>query len=106
MNTPVEIKWACPKCGADANKHGKGGKEKCLDNRRDDECCGLLCECDGDTDEKHGSNFEDPCTNAFCHHCEWSGVFPVKPKGLLPFEKKALEAGWSPPKKRKKELGL
>jgi hypothetical protein len=29
---------------------------------------------------------------------------PVRPKGLQPWEKKALDAGWTPPPSRAKEL--
>lgn len=103
----MKIKWACPKCGADANKHGKGGREKCKDRHgSNDACNGLLCECDAEENDTHGESFETPCTNAVCHHCGWEGTFPAKPKGLQAWEKRALEAGWTPPEARKKDLGL
>jgi hypothetical protein len=112
MSEVIKVKWACPKCGADANGHGRGGYEKCLEHRGfrrgedTDSCNGFLCECDGDTGEHHGESFDDPCYEARCHHCGFIGTFPVKPKGLLPWEKKALEAGWGMPTARKKELKL
>jgi hypothetical protein len=104
----VKVKWACPKCGADAGKHGAGGQDKCRDSASPvGFCAGFLCECDTEESEEdaHGS-FENPCFCAACYHCGWAGTFPTKPKGLQAWEKKALEAGWSPPASRKKELGL
>lgn len=108
MAEPNEKKWACPKCGADANKHGKGGGEKCKDRFGTmRECSGFICECDDEMNmDDHGESFATPCTNAVCYHCGWEGTFPIPPKGLEPWEKKALAAGWAPPEKRKKELGL
>ena len=104
----LEIKWACPKCGATHEKHGAGGSDKCKDRyQRDQDCQGLVCECDDwDSGDEHGASFEHPCPNAVCYHCDWEGRFPPIPKKLAPWEKKALEAGWMPPKERKKELGL
>ena len=77
----------------------------------DMDCEGLICECDPreypeSEDEIHGLSFANVCGEAHCYHCEWRGEFPVKPKGLQTWEKKALEAGWSPPAARKKELGI
>lgn len=106
--TDLKVPWACPRCGAPHSSHGKGGKDKCLDRLADASGCqGFICDCDdpGD-DEDHGSNFQDPCTNAVCYHCGWNGVFPKLPKKLEAWEKKALAAGWSPPSSRKKDLGL
>ena len=106
-NKAIKIEWRCPKCGADANQHGKGGKEKCQERHSGHESCnGFLCECDGDTGDHHGESFADPCIEARCHHCGWAGTFPEKPKGLQAWEKKALDAGWTPPEARQKELGL
>lgn len=102
MSDSMPIKWACPKCGAEANKHGKGGQKKC-DYSSDAECNGFLCEC---ADDHAEHSFANPCENANCYHCGWGGTFPVKPKGLQAWEKKALEAGWTPPGARRKELGL
>lgn len=110
----VTVKWACPDCGADANKHGKGGKEKCHDTlggRSKESCNGFICECDprevpGADKDDHGLTFDNTCPSANCFHCRWSGEFPQMPKKLQSWEKQALKAGWAPPEKRKKELGL
>lgn len=104
--------WKCPQCGAGHNAHGRGEcKSPSFD--RASACDGLVCECweDGVGEEisgaeDHGLSFSNPCIHASCYHCGWGGCMPVKPKGLQPWEKKALEAGWSPPSKRKKELGI
>ena len=38
---------------------------------------GMICDCDGDTDNpKHGTT-EEPCPNAHCYHCGWEGEFPT-----------------------------
>lgn len=104
--------WACPDCGAKHQTHGKGDYCK-LNAPGHSSCDGLVCECwEEGVDEilsgapDHGISFANPCVNANCYHCGWGGSLPVKPKGLLPWEKKALEAGWAPPAKRKKELGI
>lgn len=99
----MNIPWACPKCGAPANNHGKGNRERCRARGLSD-CPGFLCECDGDTDDHHGEQYADPCPEAKCHHCGWSGTFPMPPKKAAPWEKKALAAGWTPPEARRKEL--
>ena len=85
-----KIKFECPKCGATPNEHGKG-------DCRNRYCMGFVCECDGDTAETHGDSYSDPCPNANCDHCGWFGKFPKPPGKILPWEKKALEAGWTPP---------
>lgn len=103
MSDELKVKWACPNCGAEPEKHGKGGEEKCL--ARGGGCSGFLCDCSDTGSEGHGT-FADPCPESYCYHCRWGGVFPPKPKGLLPWEKKALEAGWTPPSARQKELGF
>ncbi len=101
-------KFECPKCGAVPHKHGKGGADRCNEGSYSD-CEGLICECDSEEcprseEEDHGLALSNPCTNANCYHCGWGGTVPLKPKGLLPWEKKALEAGWTMPAARKKEL--
>lgn len=97
MSNPT-IKWACPKCGADANKHGKGGEDKCQEGRHGSECQGFLCECDNnEPGADHGQTHEDPCPEANCYHCGWGGVFPPKPAKLKGWAKTAWEAGWRPP---------
>jgi hypothetical protein len=65
-----------------------------------------VCECWDERDESdtHGETFADPCTNANCYCCGWRGTVPPKPKGLQAWERKALDAGWTPPEKRAKEL--
>lgn len=104
----IAIPWACPKCGAKANEHGKGGFDKCLARvcRAESACQGFLCECDRDTAPEHGQTFTDPCPNATCFHCGFGGTVPQKPKGLQAWEKKALDAGWTPAAARAKELGI
>jgi len=104
--------WACPDCGAKHQTHGKGDYCK-LNAPGHLSCDGLVCECwEEGVDEgvsgapDHGISFANPCVNANCYHCGWGGRLPVRPKGLQPWEKKALEAGWAPPAKRKKELGI
>lgn len=68
-----EEKWACPKCGADANEHGKG---ECMARSGGaGACMGFICECEGDSDDKHGTEAE-PCPLATCYHCGWGGQFP------------------------------
>jgi len=86
------IIWACPKCKAQANEHGKGSCEG-----RDYFCLGFICECEGDQEPDHGGTYSNPCPNANCYHCGWGGKFPKPPGKILPWEKKALEAGWTPP---------
>lgn len=97
-----KVEWACPKCGAEPEKHGKGGKEKCL-SEYETTCYGFVCECldngvEGADTEEHGTALADPCRWAACHHCGWGGTFPPRPKRLPPWARKALDAGWSPPK--------
>lgn len=99
----MKIEWKCPKCGAPANGHGKGGDDRCQACERGN-CGGLLCECDGDTAKSHGETYADPCEEARCFHCGWRGTFPKKPSGLQAWEKKALDAGWTMPDARAKEL--
>ncbi len=106
----MKEKWKCPQCGAPANKHGKGGSKTCETNPGEAGCNGMICECPSgganNLSEKrdHGISFSNPCPNAECFHCRWSGTFPVIPKGLEAWEKKALAAGWTMPEKRAKEL--
>ena len=93
------MKWACPKCGAAANEHGKGGAGDCKDWRPGRSYCnGFLCECDGDTGTTHGESLAEPCPDARCYHCNWAGEFPKPPAKAQAWEKKALAAGWTPPK--------
>jgi len=105
--------FKCPKCEALSNQHGKGGAERCRENLRSmsygPDCLGLICECGVEDcprseEDDHGIALSNPCEGAHCYHCGWEGTVPVKPKGLLPWEKKALEAGWTMPAARQKEL--
>jgi len=98
--------FKCPKCGAEPQEHGKG---RCLNDDRT--CDGLICECSSEEfpeseEADHGESFTNLCTNANCYHCGWGGKVPQKPKGLQAWEKKALDAGWTMPVDRAKELGL
>lgn len=103
----MRVPFKCLKCGAGPQKHGKG---KCLAGEGR-ECEGLICECE-DYDnpltdaEDHGESFENKCASANCYHCGWGGTVPAKPKGAQKWEKQALDAGWTPPPGRAKELGL
>lgn len=38
--------------------------------------CGFSCNCDRNTDPGHGLTHEDPCHEATCYHCSWTGEFP------------------------------
>lgn len=96
--------FECPNCGAEPHQHGRG---QC--RNRYDKCDGIICECYEDERSElddHGHSLANPCTTAACTHCLWCGTIPKKPKGLQAWEKKALEAGWTMPETRKKELGL
>ena len=84
--------WKCPKCGA----RSKCGKGVCLSDPGP--CEGLLCECEQEDPGDHHGTDRDPCENASCYHCGWGGRLPPIPKKLKPWEKKAIEAGWIPPK--------
>ena len=93
----VKIIWACPKCGALPNEHGKGGADKCGEGYRG--CQGFLCNCDAD-EEGHGESYENVCSNAVCYHCGWNDSFPqlpIDPKKLKGWMKTAWGEGWRPP---------
>jgi hypothetical protein len=90
------IEWKCPKCGATAGGHGKGGRYECADGVGRD-CRGFLCECEEESGDDHGYSHADPCPCARCYHCGWEGTYPVPLQGILPWERKALAAGWTPP---------
>lgn len=95
MAAKKKIKWACPKCGATPDAHGRGPCET-----RYGECLGFLCECACDTADDHGEHADDPCASAACYHCGWAGTFPVPavdPKKLKGWAKQAWTAGWRPP---------
>lgn len=105
MEADPAAAFRCPKCDAAPDVHGKG---RCAS--RSSECGGFLCECDDEFPEselvEHGTVFSNPCTRANCYHCGWAGTVPVRPKGMQAWERKALEAGWTMPVARAKELGL
>ena len=86
--------WQCPRCNAEAQKHGKGD---CAGGRHG--CEGLICDCDGDQAAEHGETLTDVCFNAVCTHCDWTGRLPAAAngKGWPSWAKKALLAGWKPP---------
>lgn len=106
MNAEVSvISWECPNCGAAYNKCGRIKGVKPRNGFRVDDldhvqgsCEGLICECEFDTTEEHGTVHSDPCKTANCYHCGWGGTMPPRPKNLKPWERKAIDAGWSPPK--------
>lgn len=94
--------WRCPKCDAPAGRHGRGGNGKCKSYPRWRTICeGLICECDDQGTKSHGLSFGDRCENAVCNHCGWVGALPIAVldgKKLKGWAKKALDAGWTPPK--------
>lgn len=105
-------RWACPKCDSAPGQHGTGGKERCqYDTSSKSSCYGFVCECDSEDNpaseaDDHGLSFANPCDQANCYHCGWGGKMPVRPKGLQAWERKALEAGWTMPAARARELGM
>lgn len=84
--------------------HGQG---PCADEK-ESLCSGFICECSSDESDAdgHGDTYGMPCKEAHCYHCGWQGVFPKPPSKAAPWEKKALEAGWTPTPQRAVELGL
>jgi hypothetical protein len=94
---PVDgVPWACPSCGTTSRGHKKSKKldEACESGGS---CGGFICDCPDPTTATHGASLADPCPDAQCYHCGWRGIFPQPPKKMLPWEKKALSAGWAPP---------
>jgi hypothetical protein len=86
--------WKCSECSAPWDACGEG---QCAGIHG--ACGGLVCECMGvDTKPGHGESQDDACPNAVCGHCRWEGRVPPLPKKLEAWEKKALAAGWKPPK--------
>ena len=72
---PERVKWACPRCGAEPSTHGKGGADACKSMGAT--CMGFICECDEDQlTSTHGEMKAEPCLNAVCYHCDWSGKMP------------------------------
>lgn len=56
--------WACPKCGAERDKHGEGGADICkMRPKPPGECHGFRRQTDLDNPRQHG----------FCYHCRWKG---------------------------------
>jgi hypothetical protein len=102
----MKYDWKCPKCKVGANDCGTKPTSMCDGKAGEAQCMGFICECEHETDADHGTTLRDPCRNANCYHCGWGGTYPKQPKGLKAWEKKALEAGWTMPVARKKELGL
>lgn len=97
------MEFKCPKCEALPNECGSK-KVPCLGHNG---CMGFICDCaEEDTAEDHGTTFSNPCPEANCYHCGWGGRFPLLPRGMQAWEKKAAAAGWTMPDARKKELGL
>jgi hypothetical protein len=103
MNKKIaRVTWTCPKCGLDQDGCKKGSKERsvCGSPGGFDGCSGFICECTvpGNEEADHGMTYGMPCQDAHCYHCGWQGVFPKPPKKPKDWEKKALAAGWQPPK--------
>lgn len=86
-------KFACPKCGATPERHGKG---ECL-SRNTKTCVGFICECSDDGTVDHGETLANPCREANCYHCEWGGTVPAMPAKWPAWAKKAAEEGWTAP---------
>lgn len=95
----MRIPYACLRCKSKPNKHGTVPRyAKTEHGNRKDYCEGVLCQCPGDDVlETHGETFENPCLEAHCGCCGWGGRLPPLPKKMLPWERKALDAGWAPP---------
>ena len=96
----VHVKWECPECKAPPNKHGNGGSDKCGMDRRGYEVTIAKASSASVTrtrktmaSRKTSLAFMLAATTA-----DGAGRFPPLPKKLKPFEKKALDAGWTPPK--------
>lgn len=66
-------KWACPECGAPYDDHGKGECRQAGGGM----CSGMICDCDGDTDNPEHGTTQEPCPTAHCYHCGWEGEFPT-----------------------------
>jgi hypothetical protein len=98
----MKIEFKCPKCGTTPDGCSKKTRDKCL-GKGSGPCLGFICECEEDGPD-HGTSFTDVCCQANCYHCGHGCSFPTKPKKLQAWEKKALEAGWTPPEARAKEL--
>lgn len=96
MSVETIFKFACPECDAEPGSHGRYG---CDCPEPDGSCPGVICECEESdvpecNDPDHGMTMANSCTNAVCYHCGWCGFLPVRP---LPWQRKALAAGWTPP---------
>lgn len=95
------IKWACPKCKATEDQHGKDGAAKCrYTDGTSGDCGGFLCECATDDGSDHGETESTPCPNANCYHCGWGGTFPLprwKASDLPVWARTALAEGWTAP---------
>jgi hypothetical protein len=95
---PEQYPWACPNCGAKAHKRGRKNARPLNGFSREDlESCGNTGQCEGLLCG-HGKSFDNPCPEANCYHCGWGGSLPVRPKKLPTWAKKALDAGFPPPK--------
>lgn len=98
------IEWKCPRCGATPEGHAhldEDSRYACKGRGfGGNDCMGFICECEGPAsdNEAHGTTHGQPCENATCYHCGWVGTFPQRPKKIQAWEKKALDAGWQPPK--------
>lgn len=102
MTTTKKREWKCPKCGALADKHGKGGEAKCATSIRSMGCSGFLCECSDEDGKDHGLTTKDRCYNARCYHCDWQGVFPPVRTTEAPPPTRTRKASSSDDDKRQK----
>jgi len=96
--------WRCPKCFAGYQTHGEGPcKYKRLPAQAI-ECEGLICKCGSDPHNvrTHGMP-SSPCRKAHCHHCGWTGQFPVPLPKAPKVERDAKHLGCRRQERRLKE---
>lgn len=91
------IEWACPRCKATHEHCNNVNVKRFGEHKTGYSCSGFICECECEDPSPDHGTAANPCPTAVCHHCEWRGVFPPRPRKLLAWEKKAIDAGWTPP---------
>ena len=93
-----ETKWKCPRCQAPYEGCGSTDFER--KGHGAFECQGLCCDGCENGAADHGESGDEPCLNAKCYHCGWTGRMPQAPFNMSAargWEKTALKAGWTPP---------
>ena len=83
--------WKCPECEAPAADHGLGD---CASAESPETgCAGLQCECPHEDKTSVHGTVSNPCLDAKCEHCGWSGPFPPNFEELREQEKMFEGAG-------------